>query len=73
MPLCFDYISARSSADCDSGYVDSTLPKDELTSYAGHRCASHAKQTNTSLGSSAPGGGRPVDPPKGNGQSGGQT
>ncbi|KAK0219325.1 hypothetical protein EDD85DRAFT_961288 [Armillaria nabsnona] len=36
-------------------------------------CASHAKQTNTSSGSSTPGGGKPVDPPKGTGQSGGQT
>ncbi|PBK82292.1 hypothetical protein ARMGADRAFT_1090509 [Armillaria gallica] len=32
--------------------------------------ASHAKQTDTSSGSSAPGGGKPVDPPKGTGQSG---
>ncbi len=48
-------------------------PKDKLTSYTGHRCASHAKQTNTSAGSSTPGGGKPVDPPKGTGQSRGQT
>ncbi|KAK0219330.1 hypothetical protein EDD85DRAFT_961294 [Armillaria nabsnona] len=34
-------------------------------------CASHAKQTNTSLGSSVPGGGKPNDPPKGTVQSGG--
>ncbi|KAK0219326.1 hypothetical protein EDD85DRAFT_797438 [Armillaria nabsnona] len=36
-------------------------------------CASHAKQTNTSSGSSVPGGGKPVDPPNGTGQSGGQN
>ncbi|PBK81014.1 hypothetical protein ARMGADRAFT_1091665 [Armillaria gallica] len=53
MPLCFDYISARNLADCNSG------------------CASHAKQTNTSSGSSTPGGGKPVYPPKGAGQTGG--
>ncbi|PBK82286.1 hypothetical protein ARMGADRAFT_1171021 [Armillaria gallica] len=47
VPLCFDYVSARGLADCDS------------------RCASYAKQTNTSSGSSVPGGGKPVDPPKG--------
>ncbi|SJL18112.1 uncharacterized protein ARMOST_21684 [Armillaria ostoyae] len=37
----------------------------------GSRCASHAKQTNTSSGSSDPGGGKPVNPPKGTGKSGG--
>ncbi|KAK0219332.1 hypothetical protein EDD85DRAFT_961299 [Armillaria nabsnona] len=55
MPLCFDYISASSSVNYDSG------------------CASYAKQTNTSSGSSTPGGGKPVDPPKGTGQSGGHA
>ncbi|PBK64943.1 hypothetical protein ARMSODRAFT_1022659 [Armillaria solidipes] len=36
-------------------------------------CSSHAKQTNTSSGSSGPGGGKPVYPPKGTGQSGGSA